>query len=413
MAYDGWVEFNDVELFNLSRTAQLAEALGIDSVWTTPESVAWIETALGGVDYDDIEEAPWYDPEAPASAEFAGLVPLSFRGLDDSTRESTPVEFITDGGNPGRARNATLPIVASVAVIASTDRGAEFGNRWLARLLRGGSVSSSTCTGADLRYFRYAEATAPTAHRRNVKMTRAPSVTRKRTADCNVTWWVTFTLTAGDPYEYGEPFPIIETLGTSGASGSGIIESGAVALVESGCPTYNYDPIYDPLYPALVESPTVPDLLPAGWTITEGDTFDRFWAKIDPLDPSSLLTVPRITLYSVSSARMVRVSIWSSDQTEYDQCDPLFGTVVAYIPPSMDFVIDGEPQASYAWDGFSPQVRRTDSLVYSLDAGPVQWTAFNDPEYLIVTIDIFSESGGSGGGSPDVRMSLDLIQKSD
>lgn len=412
MAYDGWVEFGGTELFNLSRTVQLAEALGIDSVWITPESVAWIETWLGGSDYDDITEAPWYDPEYPASAEFAGIIPLSFAGLDDSTRESTPVEYITDGGNPGRARSGTLPIVANVAIVASTDRGADFGKRWLTRLLRGGSMNSTTCSGADLTYFRYAGSGTETVHRRNVKVTRAPSVTRKRSADCNVTWLVTFTLTAGDPYEYGEAVSIIETLGTSGASGSGIIESGALALVESGCPTYNYDPIYDPLYPALVESPTAPDFLPAGWDIAEGDTFDRFWAKVSPLQPSSLMTVPRITLFSVGSARMVRVSIWSSEQDEYEQCDPLFVAIMTYIPSNMDFVVDGEQQVAYAWDGFSPQVRRTDSLVYSTDARPVQWPAFNDPDYLIVTIDVFSGSG-SGGGDTDVRMALDLIQKSD
>lgn len=412
MAYDGWVTFNETELFNLSRTVQLAESLGIDSVWITPESVAWIQTALAGVDYDDITEAPWYDPDYPASTEFAGILPLSFPGLDDSTRESTPVEYITDGGNPGRARNATLPLVANVAIVASTDRGAEFGKRWLNRLLRGGSANSSTCSGADLTYFRTAEVTAETVHRRNVKMTRAPSITRKRSADCNVVWLATFTLTAGDPYEYGEPVPMFTELGGD-VAGEALISSGAVALVETSCPTFNYDPIYDPEFPALVESPTAPDILPAGWTISEGMTFDRFWATITPVEPSSMLTVPRFTLTADVAARMVRVQVWSSADTEFDQCDPLFGFVVAYLPPGMDFVVDGEQQASYAWDGFSPLVRRTDSLVYSPDALPVQWSSFNDDEYLIVTLDIFSESDGSGGSGADVRVALDLISKSD
>lgn len=413
MAYDGWVSFDETELFNLSRTVQLAESLGIDSVWITPESVAWIETELGGVDYDDITEAPWYDDGYPASAEFAGLIPLSFTGLDDSTRQSSPVEYITDGGNPGRARNATLPIVANVAVIASTDRGAEFGKRWLDRLLRGGSVNTATCSGADLNYFRWASAGAPVAHRRNVKATRGTSVTRKRSADCSVTWLVTFTLTAGDPYEYSEPVPIITDLGGD-VEGPNLLSSGAVALVETGCPVYNYDPLYDPLYPALVEPPTAPDFLPAGWNISEGMTFDRFWAQVTPVEPSSLFTVPRFTLTAALAARMVRVSIWSSDQSEYEQCDPLFSAVISYLPPGYEFVIDGERQVAYVWDGLSPVVRRTDSLIYAPDARPVQWTAFNDPEYLIVTLDIFSESGGSAGGAdPEVRVALDLIAKSD
>lgn len=411
MAYDGWVEFNETELFNLSRTVQLAEALGIDSVWTDPASVQWIETALGGVDYDVISEAPWYDAGYPASAEFAGIIPLALQGLDDSTRESTPVEYITDGGNSGRARNATLNLVANVAIVASTDRGAEFGKRWLDRLLRESSTVS-TCSGADLTYFRYAGVGAPTVHRRNVKLTRGTSVTRKRSVDCSVTWLVTFTLNAADPYEYGAPVPIITELGGD-VTGPGLISDGALALIETSCPVYNYDPIYDPLHPALVESPTAPDFLPAGWDIVEGMTFDRFWARVTPVEPSDLLTVPLITLTAVLAARTVRVSIWSSEATEFDQCDPLFSAVLTYLPPDLDVVLDGEQQAAYAWDGFSPLVRRVDSLVYSPDARPVQWTAFNDPEYLIVTLDIFSESGGSGGGIEDVRVSLDLIAKSD
>lgn len=408
MAYDGWVEFNDTELFNLSRTAQLAEAMGLEHVWTDSVSVQWIQDALSGVDYDLISEAPWYDPDHLASSEFAGLVPLSFRGLDDSTRESTPVEFTTDGGNPGRARNATLPIVASVAIVAMTDRGAEFGKRWLDRLLRG-TYTNSTCSGSDLTYFRYADEEAPKAHRRNVKLTRGTSVTRKRSTDCSVTWLVTFTLTCADPYEYGEAVPMLSELGGV-VEGPELISDGSVALIEEGCPVFNYDPIVDPSYPALVPSPTAPNLLPTGWGIEEGMTFDRFWARVTPPQPSNLLVVPRITLTSTPDSRMVRVSIWPSDATEFDQCDPLFSVVVSYLPPGVDFIIDGEQQASYAWDGFSPQVRRTDSLVYSPSAGPVQWTSFNDSTDLLVTLDTFAESGFF---PPDVRASLELIPKSD
>lgn len=412
MAYDGWVEFNDTELFNLSRTAQLAEAQGIDSVWTDPASVQWIEDALGGVDYDTVSEAPWYDPDYLPSGEFAGIIPLSMSGLDDSTLESSPREYITDGGNSGRARNSTLNIVANVAIVASTDRGAAFGKRWLDRLLRG-APATATCSGADLTYFLYAESGAPKVHRRNVKLTRGTSVTRKRRTSCSTTWLVTFTLNAADPYEYGEAVPSISELGGT-VTGPGLIDDGAIALTESTCPVYNYDPIYDPLHPALVESPTAPDLLPAGWDITEGQTFDRFWAKVSVVEPSSLLVVPRLTLTAALAARMVRVSIWSSDSTEYDQCDPLFSAMVTYLPPDVDFVLDGEQKAAYAWDGFSPAVRRTDSLVYAPDARPVQWTSFNDPEYLIVTLDVFSDSGGSAGGSgEDVRLALDWVSKSD
>src|SRR5690554_4541713 len=98
MAYEGWMTLDGVEIFNLSRTVQLAQTLGIDTVRVSSTSVAWIQTALGGTGYHLIANAPWYDAQVPASQEFAGFVPLAMAGLDDSTMESTPVEYVTDGG---------------------------------------------------------------------------------------------------------------------------------------------------------------------------------------------------------------------------------------------------------------------------------------------------------------------------
>jgi hypothetical protein len=409
MAYDGWIEFNDTEIVNLSRTAQLASALGIDVVWVSPSRVQWIQDALAGVDYDVVTTAPWYDENYPASAEFAGVVPLGFPGLDDSTTEASTTEYVTDGGRSGKQRNATLPIVASVAIVASSDRGAEYGKRWLDRVLRH-SGARTFCSGADLRYFRFEGAGAPVAHRRDVRLTRGSNVTRKRSVECSVTWLATFTLTCDDPFEYSDQQTVLTDLG--GSPTGAVLNSGSLALVQESCPVYDYSPIYDPLYPALVPSPTAPDFYPAGWDIAEGMTFDRFWARVTAPEPHTLNVVPVLMLTTTTEARMVRVSIWPSDSATSDQCEPLFSAVVSYLPADVTFYIDGEQKASYVWDGGSTAVRRTDSLVYAPDAKPLQWAAFNDPESLLVTLDLFTESGDEQGGG-GVRLALALVQKSD
>lgn len=563
MAYDGWLEFNGSELINLSRTVQLAEALGIDTVWVDPESVAWIQAALSGVDYDLITNAPWYDAGYPASAEFAGIIPLSMAGFDNSTLEATTIEYITDGGSSGKPRNKTLSIVASVAVVASTDRGADFGKRWLDRMLRAGGAQTF-CSGSDLRYFRFAQAEGepvpPQAHRRDVTLTRGTSVTRKRGTYCSATWLATYTWTANDPFEYGDeveqfsglggvalnlvtnsgfeasitgwasfgsaslfrstdeshsgvasgqvtasgvggaflnPFapigatrdfalslwvlgavdaeieigiaenpggtqfaltPVTMTgdwqrvtlagtasgaatdvspqinvtgtdviffddvmfvegltpyeIGDGTVAGPSVISSGSVALVEQECPVYDYSPIYDPLYPALVAPPSVPDFYPQGWDLVSGQTFDRFWVRVDSTEPSVLNVVPVLTLTTEEDARMVRVSIWPSDSVPDDQCDPLWVAIITYLPAGMDFVIDGEQEASYVEGGVT--LRRTDSLVYGTGARPIEWAAFNDPTDLLITIDILSGSGSvdyDGGGT--VRAALSFVPKSD
>jgi hypothetical protein len=409
MSYEGWIQFEDLELVNLSRTAQLAENAGIDSLWTNPDDVAWIETAVGGSDYHDITQAPWYDPSYSASGEFVGLAPLDFDGLDNSSASSTPIEYITDGGNSGKLRNATLPIVASVAIIAMTDRGAEYGLRWLKKVLRG-SGPRIFCSGVDLTYFRWGAADAPLAHRRNVRMTRGPSVTRKKRSDTSTTWLVTFTLTAADPYEYGE---IELAAGNLGGVVSGNPESdGSLALVQQSCPEFDYTPMYDPLYPALISGPAVPDFYPTQWDIVDGMTFDRFWARVAPLDPETLNVVPTIVLTTTIEARMVRVSVWPYASTFADQCDPLFCAVVTYLPPDLEFTIDGERQAVYVYDGVSEAVRRTDSLALGPEAKPLEWSSFSDPDGYLLTLDVFADSDGFQGDG-EVRASFSFTLKSD
>lgn len=418
MSYDGWFTYNGVEIVNLSRTAQLAEALNISPVWLRSSTLTWLQDALGGTDYNDITEAPWYDPGYPASTEFAGVIPLTVAGLDDSTTESTPIEYITDGGNVGKSRNSTLNLVWSVVLAASTQRGAEFGRRWLDRVLHGGG-GNPLYSGAELRYLRYGTEDSPQVHRRNVKISRGLSITRKRANHCSAMWTLTFTTVAADPFEYGDLIEMFEDLGGT-VDGEGLVTDGDLLLTQEDCPVYDYEPIFDPLHPALVPPPSPPQFLPDGWAIEEGMDFTRYWATTEPVEPTALLLVPKVTLHSDIEARRVRVSIWPYGASTDSQCDALWSVIVNYLPPDVDFIVDGEAQASYTWDG-SSAVRRADSLVYGPNAQPVQWTSFN-ANGLLVTLDLFevdpgSDDPGSDGpwyeGEGTVRAALSLMPKSD
>jgi hypothetical protein len=119
---------------------------------------------------------------------------------------------------------------------------------------------------------------------------------------------------------------------------------------------------------------------------------------------------------------MVRVSLWPATANEADQCDPIWSVVVTYLPGEQEFTIDGEQKVSYVWNGVSPGVSRADSLVYGPDAEPVDWTAFNDADGLLFTLDLMDGGGsdgvtsadlGSDGVLADVKASLALVPKSD
>jgi hypothetical protein len=242
-----------------------------------------------------------------------------------------------------------------------------------------------------------------------VTLSRGTSVTRKRSSHCSATWLVTYTWTANDPFEYGDEVTQFSALGGA-VTGPAVLTSGSQAMVEQSCPVYDYTPIYDPLHPALVPAPEVPNFYPVGWDLLPDVAFTRSWVRVKPVEPTALGVVPVLILTAGSDARMVRVSIWPSASNPDDFCDPLWTATVSYLPAGLDFTIDGEQQASYAWDGGSPRVRRTDSLVYGSEARPMEWRTFNDPDGLLVTLDVMSGAGYDGGGS--VRAALSLVPKS-
>lgn len=398
MATDSYMSFAGVELINHARTVALAESLGIDTVWIRPEDVDWIQPALPDTStYGDITTAPWYDANYPASMQFAGFISLAMQGLNDSTEQSVITEYINDGGASSSKRNATLPIVASVVVVASTDEGADFGVRWLSHRLKG----NQPCDGDQLRYFRYENAVvsdpARFAHRNGVVLTRGVSVTRKRVTACSATLLTTFTMTATDPFEYGDPITLVQSLGQSSPSlpVSGSTSGGPLMLTETGCPSYDYTPVYDPLYPALVAPPTAPDIPPAGWSIAEGDSFQRWWVKVPAAEPNGLDFMPiiELVLNATTAVRYTRVSIFSGSAATDTQCDPYFSVVSSYLPPGNgDLNVNGEARASYFEGGDYPVERRADSVVFSPDAGPVDWSAFNDPSGLLIVVDVFDTS---------------------
>lgn len=410
MASTAWIEFDDEEVINHSRTAHLAQALNIPDLWLDPGQHEWLTSALGNPDYSSVETTPWYDSGYPASTEFAGIVALSFEGLESSTLESTPIEYVTDGGHSGKARYTTLSLVANVLIVASTERGAEFGKRWLDQRLRGGTARA-TCSGSTLRYFRYEGEDAPRAHRRDVRLTRGTTVSRKTTGPCSTVWMATFTMTAADPFEYGEPETQFFNLGGS-VGGGAVMSSGTLTLTEASCPRYDYSPIFDPRYPAMVEPPTAPSIIPSGWTIKPGMGFERKWVRIEPVEPSLSDFVPVLNLIAAQETRMTRVSIWPFNAANDVKCGPLFSVVLSYLPSDLRIYVDGEAKAVYAWDGFSAAVRRTDSLAFSPDGRPVEWDSFKSGNGLLVTLDSFAKTGGGYEGGGTVRVGLDLISRS-
>lgn len=412
MAYDGWMTFGGTELFNLHRTAALAAERGLSSVWADTNALLWIGEALGdGGSYADIETAPWYNPRVPASSEFVGLVPVSVSGLEDSTLSAETTENIVDGGNTAKSRNGSLSIVVSAYVVASTERGAAYGKEWLSMMLAGANpVAPTYCAGAELSYFPgkprgdVGVSLADVKHRRDVRATRGISVTKKVELACEHLWALTFTLTADDPYEYGESIFGAEQVVVLDPAGTYTLDSevfvngrGDEEMTQQSCPVYDYSPLQDPDFPTTTLPPSPPDFYPSGWAIENGASFTRYWTRIEVHGS----WVPVFRIAAPAPMRNVRLSVWPGISAVDDQCDPLFSVVLTYVPESSSsagssLFVDGETKAVYAWDGLEGTlVRRAEAFAYSEDASPVGWGRITGEDEVLVTVDVFDPPVGA------------------
>ena len=452
MSWTKYFRYGDIEVLNAPRTYAYARALGLHSVRGASDNPHL--GVLLGEEYETpaLDSAPWVDPDNPASSEFAGLLALDVTGLEDSTRAAETFEFTTDGGNPGRIRHTTKPVVFNVALLGKTEASVEYGFRWLKRALLKPNCppnTASNCKGQDLTYLRSEPflTTIPFVsidddiidggnpedpdandggvdsgvvseewvdyerHLRNVVISRGPSITaKKKLRSCNGHMWVaTFTATAGDPFEYGYPTPVLEGFGdgtdpyAAGLSGT----FGSTTYDEAPCPVPVYTPIFDPTCSALVPPPPPPDIVTGCFEIDPG-TWDRQYAVI----PESLVPLwdearPIITVTTgATDARMVRLRFYPTDDDPGVECGAVGEFVISYVPALHTLVIDTVAEAVYAYSA-DEVARRADSLVYGNgEAKPIRWFGLSCGEAYTVTLD------RPETGLDDVEVSLDLAPRS-
>lgn len=249
MAWLGYFEYDGSEIINVARTEAYAKSNGMYWLRAQFKNDALPYMLGDGLRYSSpfLDDAPWTDEDVPESHDFCGLYPLEVTGIEDSSRSSTPVENILNGGVPGRLRHGMKTLVFNCLLIARTDAGANYGQEWLRKVLLGGACGpdvTSACNGGTLCYLKsepdmYLPDELPTAgfeiqttsdgeiwvddpedcltpylrSLRRVVFNTGPTVTSKRTtSDGSEVWTVTFTAIVGCPYEYGAEFQVLQGL---------------------------------------------------------------------------------------------------------------------------------------------------------------------------------------------------------
>jgi hypothetical protein len=425
MAWDGYISLEGTEILNVERTEAYAEDLRwFRALYDNHH----LHAVLGDDPYTDpaTDTAPWYDPAVPWSAEFYGVYPLEVAGLDDSTAAVTASESTVEGGTITGLRRSTRSAVFSVMLVGASDAGVEYGRQWLTKALRGLCGSRSTPDGLTLTYLasepsvgdwdgpgacsgvRYPRPNDPFAvemqlsrSQRRVGVT-APLVTgaKRNLSDGGAAWNVTFTLTAGNPHEYGYAQPLLEhwlhpddpTPWAAGTAPAGASISGPVTIDEVACPAPVYAPVYDPLCPSIVAPPNPPGI---EWGCYEApDEWDRYTVVIPAtLVPgwTEAVMVTSITPELDEEARNVRIRLYAdplaTGELPEDECAYAADFVVTYVPAGTVVTLDGVDQMVWVVDEDGLR-RRADTLVYGSDGSFFEWPALTCGQQYLMTLDL-------------------------
>lgn len=157
MTYQGYMALanedgDTIELVNAARvkayTDNLAPSIGLrgcDDCEGLPEAL--------GEEYTtpEADSAPWYDPTDPETADFYGVYPLAFDGIDDSTRTIESAELTGDGSVVVGSRYTGKDIRVSGMAFAKDEAGLYAGMSWLDSALNG--TEEGRCFGDRLNLY--------------------------------------------------------------------------------------------------------------------------------------------------------------------------------------------------------------------------------------------------------------------
>lgn len=157
MVFEGYLELGGAEVLNSARAVGYTNTAPCPVGWLQCPPCDGVRDVLGDdiYTYETIFDAPWYDPDSPATSRFLGAHALTIEGVPDSTREAGVAEAILDGGVVGRVRNRTRRMRVRAVLSAIGEDALEAGFAWLDKALRPGrcGMHADACGAADSRFF--------------------------------------------------------------------------------------------------------------------------------------------------------------------------------------------------------------------------------------------------------------------
>lgn len=452
MALDWYLSLGGVEIANHARLEAYLASVGSPLV---AAEVCRCETftgdLVGDLPYttpDDLDSpAPWWDPDVPESEEFAGLLVLNVDGLDDFPVKRTVTNAVVGGGSIGPARALPRTITVTGILLGSTCCGVDYGLHWLGEALRG--CTGGECDGDCLTLYNCCPPDDMTPeefnarHRRSLRrvaLVDGPNVVSRTGSGCTsgecstgadvVT--VEFVLTAGSPWLWTDPIPVMEVAPPADESDECVTwcihgvppDTYCLEVADDDCPPGTLSapvsegdecawPVHEeepeipctgPCRLAPCEDPTAacadPSCMPPAPPMpTAPDTcfclplaVERECYDMDLTDrPGWSVDVPMITIRAGSDElRNVSISFYERSDGDDDltcgqiadreRCNPHSVYHVAYVPAGGALTIDGQVGRALVECG---GVCETSPDVYGRDGAPPIFAAFECASYCV------------------------------
>ncbi|WP_406177960.1 hypothetical protein [Streptomyces canus] len=356
---------------------------------------------------DDPESpAPWYDPDVPESAQFAGFLPLDFDGVDDYPVRRTVTNAVVGGGALGPARVQPRTITVTGILLGATCCAVEYGLHWLAEALQG--CTGSACGGDCVQMLKCCPGDEQTPAEflaryrrtfRRVALVQGPTVTaRKGDGSCTAgqcssgadVLTVEFVLTAATPWGWTDETPVL-SVSVPTDDDSDCIQwcihrsslpdwvpqclPGGCRLAE--CPDAGAE-CGDPFCAAPAPpQPSTPSSCFCQALATNGDCYD-----LDLGDrPAWSSDVPVVTVYAGSEdLRRLTVSFYErsdadaglapGEVADKKRCDPLAVFEVGFVPKGGTLTLDGQIGRATVECGGTCE---TSTSVWGRDGAPPTW----------------------------------------
>jgi hypothetical protein len=411
--WEGYLSLAGVEVINNARAFAGAQAHSLPVMCEPCEGVA---KGLDDPPYTgspSLDEAPWYDKARPVSARFLGVMGMKVTGFNANPVARTVTELIGDGAALGTLRRAERETVWEVVLLALDEEALSYGYEWLAMVLRADSCAGS-CGGADmcvmaacpttyqdgnlkLRHLYNVGITDPIAEEERAHLSGGTCVQDGCGGCCDdddsapIFASATFTLTAGTPYIYREPYAVNDGVWTDLKPGD-LLSNYDPEAIDDNCPEV-VACISDPdcKAPALPPRVTIPQN--PCWP-TKAFSARREWLTVSPtLLPLWAEFVPVIEVYTGSAAlRRLIVRFYPNPagldcaQAGADPCSACTSVNVAYLPPRSTFTLDGRTRTADVDCSTATQAGAGSPALYGPGGSAFAWPVFECPTGFCIEV---------------------------